>query len=261
VHPHRRVAALAQAVEDERGVPAERRRWGFEPVTEWFAATLPLPYADSTLERVRRRAASWQPVSSERNAFENEIGSGKPIQLEPLRQYALGILSLRLRDSASAATAAARLQRLAASPAATTLVRDLDRGLRARLAWQEGRPADALRLLQALECRDSQADIALTPFATRASERFLRGELLASLGRDAEALPWFASLGTGSVTELPLRALSHLRQAELHERLGDRDQSAAHYAQFLALWRDADPEFQPLVDDARRRLARLTGSR
>ena len=31
------------------------------------------------------------------------------------------------------------------------------------------------------------------------------------------------------------------------------------YDRFLELWEDADPEFQPLVDDVRSRMARLAG--
>jgi hypothetical protein len=81
--------------------------------------------------------------------------------------------------------------------------------------------------------------------------------LLASLGRDVEALQWFASLGHGAVTEIPLRAPAHLRQAQIHERRGDRDEAARHYARFIDFWRDSDPEFRPLVDEARRRLDAL----
>jgi DNA-binding SARP family transcriptional activator len=252
-------ATRSQAVEAERAVPAEHRRWAFDPVTEWFAATLPLPYADSTLLRVRRRAASYQaPSGGLTHTFESELELGSTIQLEPLRQYTLGVLSVRLRDTASAATAAATLQRLAASGDANALVRDLDRGLRALLARERGRPQDALRLLQTLEGRDSQGDIAATPFVTRVHERYLHGEVLVSLGREAEALTWFESLGNGSVTELPLRAPSHLRQAEIHDHLGNRQQAARHYERLLELYRDVDPEFQPLVDAARRRLEVLT---
>jgi len=253
-------AALADAVEAERSVPAERRRWGFEDVTQWFAATLPLPYADSTLVRVRQQAAARKVPDNRRPPFQTEMGIGAPIQLEPLRQYTLGVLSDRLRDSASTSIAAGKLQRLAASGHATALVRDLDRGLRARLAWRQGRSEEALRLLEALESRDSQGDVAAIPFVSRANERFLRGEMLVSSGRDAEALHWFASLGDGSVTEIPLRAVSNLRQAEIHERLRHRDQAVAHYSRFLELWRAADPEFQQLADSVRRRMG-SAGSR
>lgn len=131
----------------------------------------------------------------------------------------------------------------------------MDRGLRAQVAWKEGSPEKALALLQALESSDSQGDVAFTPFVARANERFLRGEVLAGMGRNAEALRWFASLGDGSVSEIPLRAPSHFRQAEIHRHLGNRGQAARHYARFLKLWSDADPVFQPLVDSARRGLA------
>jgi DNA-binding SARP family transcriptional activator len=250
--------ALAEAVESERAENAERRRWGFQEVTDWFAATLPLPYADSTLVRVRQAAASHSISTKSRAPFVNELGIGAPIQFEPLRQYTLGLLSFRLRDTASASAVAAQLERLAALGGATTLTRDLDRGLRARLAWQRGRPEEALRLLETLESRDSQGDINVIPFVARSNERFLRGEVLAALGRDTEALQWFASLGKGSVSEIPLLPLSHLRQAEIHERIGHRDQAARHYARVLHLWRGADPPFRQLVDSARARLAILT---
>jgi tetratricopeptide (TPR) repeat protein len=251
-------SALGEAAEMERTVAAQQRRDDFDAVTEWFAATLPLPYADSTLARLRSHASSRPLPSKKKAPFESETELGAPIQLEPLRQYTLGVLSLRLHDMPSAASAVSRLEQLAKSSDATDLTRDMDRSLRARIAWQEGSPQKALAILQTLESGDSQGDIAFTPFAARAHERFLRGEVLASMGRDTEALQWFASLGDGSVTEIPLRAPSHLRQAQIHRQLGNRDQAARHYAQFLKLWSRADPAFQPLVDSARRQLAALS---
>ena len=47
------------------------------------------------------------------------------------------------------------------------------------------------------------------------------------------------------------------RLGELYEAKGDRSRAAPHYAQFIALWKDADPVLQPRVAEARRRLARL----
>jgi hypothetical protein len=247
----------ARGADAERAAPTALRRPGFDHVTEWFVATLPLPYADSTLLRMRRRASARGVPAGSRAPFVGELGVGAPIQTEPVRQYTLGILSVRLGDSAAAASAAATLHRLAASGDATTLVRDLDRGLRARLAWEHGRPEEALVLLEGLEWRDWQGEVTMTPFVSRANERFLRGEVLAALGREADALRWFASVGIGTVTEVPLQALSHLRQGEMHERLHNRAQAARHYARFIELWSDADAEFRPRVDSVRGRLATL----
>ena len=37
------------------------------------------------------------------------------------------------------------------------------------------------------------------------------------------------------------------------------DRAVEYYNQFVELWRNADPEFQPQVADTRERIARLVG--
>jgi tRNA A-37 threonylcarbamoyl transferase component Bud32 len=54
-----------------------------------------------------------------------------------------------------------------------------------------------------------------------------------------------------------LLAGMHERLAELYEARGDRAHAAPHYARFIDMWKDADPELQPRVAQARRRLAQL----
>jgi tetratricopeptide (TPR) repeat protein len=55
------------------------------------------------------------------------------------------------------------------------------------------------------------------------------------------------------------RPLVYKRLGELYENEGDNARAAANYRQFIALWKDADPDLQPVVTDARRRLARIAG--
>ena len=50
---------------------------------------------------------------------------------------------------------------------------------------------------------------------------------------------------------------AHKRLGELYEAKGDRAKAASHYARFVELWKDADPELQPMVKQARERLATL----
>ncbi len=52
----------------------------------------------------------------------------------------------------------------------------------------------------------------------------------------------------------------HERLGELYEARGDYARAASHYARFVDLWKDADPELQPRVAQARRRLAQLRDS-
>jgi len=50
----------------------------------------------------------------------------------------------------------------------------------------------------------------------------------------------------------------HKRLGELYEAKGQRDKALSHYRAFIDLWKDADPELQPKVTDARQRVAALT---
>ena len=47
------------------------------------------------------------------------------------------------------------------------------------------------------------------------------------------------------------------RLGQLYEARGDHSRAAHYYGRFVDLWKNADPELQPRVTEARRRLARL----
>ncbi|HEU4827983.1 MAG TPA: serine/threonine-protein kinase [Gemmatimonadales bacterium] len=49
-----------------------------------------------------------------------------------------------------------------------------------------------------------------------------------------------------------------MRLGELHEAEGNREKALLYYEAFLELWRNADPELQPKVAEARRRIAALS---
>jgi hypothetical protein len=51
--------------------------------------------------------------------------------------------------------------------------------------------------------------------------------------------------------------LAHERLGSLYLEVGDTAAAAHHLATFIDLWQDADPELQPRVEAARRRLAGL----
>jgi tetratricopeptide (TPR) repeat protein len=57
------------------------------------------------------------------------------------------------------------------------------------------------------------------------------------------------------------RAGSYKRLGELYEAKGDTAKAESNYQKFIELWKDADPELQPKVRDARDRLARLRRGR
>ena len=61
----------------------------------------------------------------------------------------------------------------------------------------------------------------------------------------------------GTTTDPQYLAGSYKRLAELYEAKGDRAKAASNYAKFIELWKNADPELQPKVQEAKRRFARL----
>jgi len=170
-----------------------------------------------------------------------------------MQMYLLGLLSTRLGDTAAAGRYAAALgavrDALRAGPA-----RDLARGLRAEIARSRGDLKRALAEIEGFPF-DASAPGSRAAAHWGVRERFLRAELLQALGRDEEALPWYDSFQGGY--DLPYIAAAHLREAEIEERLGERARADFHYARFISMWRDCDPELQPLVTRARAARARL----
>ena len=150
---------------------------------------------------------------------------------------------------------AAELERLPGSPEARGLARDWVQSLRAQVSWHKGSPEEALKLLE-------QAPMEMwrgfsSGFLFRVHERYLRAELLRAVGRDDEALGWYAGLGEISTVELPYLAPSYFRRAEIYESMGEREKAIHHYSRFIELWEDCDPELRPMVEDAQRRIEAL----
>jgi tetratricopeptide (TPR) repeat protein len=92
-----------------------------------------------------------------------------------------------------------------------------------------------------------------SPFYTHLHERFARAELLHELGRDDEAIPWYRVFAY----DLLYTAPAHLRLAQIYARRGERQKAIEHYSHFIKLWKDCDPELQPMVQQARDALVRL----
>ncbi len=75
-------------------------------------------------------------------------------------------------------------------------------------------------------------------------ERYISTPSLFRLSEDAVQLP-----------------IIYRRLGELYEERGDDERAADYYSRFVDLWKDADPELQPVVADARARVAQLVGER
>ena len=131
-------------------------------------------------------------------------------------------------------------------------------GALGEIAMAEGKYDFAIHEFQAA---DTAYDGAPISCATCVAPRLARAYDLA--GRPDDAIREFENYlnstyaRRGTTSDPQFLAGSYKRLAELYEAKGERAKAATNYAKFIELWKNADPELQPKVQEAKRRLARL----
>jgi tetratricopeptide (TPR) repeat protein len=245
-HPaeDRRDALLALAV-----LELSQGRWN--AARRQLESAEPIVPGGATVRRALMAIASWLPVNEgELTGIREAVVRWDADTNRPGQTYLLGELSARLGDREAVLQLADELERLDPVRGLGTVFQDMALALRARAAWMGG---DAVTALDSLE--SATMDIAVHADASTlyglGEMRWLRAELLSRLGREEEALRWYATLAERAFVHLIYLAPSHLRRAEIYERLGQPGKAAEHYARSLELWSDCDPELEPLVVQAR----------
>ncbi|MGD2215302.1 MAG: BTAD domain-containing putative transcriptional regulator [Gemmatimonadales bacterium] len=204
------------------------------------------PVTTEELIQLRDSIARWHPDS-----FADTV----------VRSFYLGRVHNRLGEPELAEAVAVEMEATAAS-------RDLDAGqktvagnvaltLRAQAARARRQPEEALSYLSQIEAREAWFDRE----AMHAFERWLRAEVLYSLGRYHEARDWYEGFGIIDAYDHTLLAPARLRLGNIYERLDDPEKAASHYNRFLQRWKDCDPELRPQVEAAKRVLERLATER
>jgi len=215
------------------------------------------PVEPPELERLRTALTNWD-AAHVRARFTDTGARAHDLLAPQLRLYALGRLNLRLGDLDTVLAIASHLEAMGNPPAALSFAADRAHSLRAAVAFQRGAYAEALAALEAqLRRIRIQWLYGGTYFYSCPEDRFLHGEILRFLGRDEEALRWYGTIQDITPYDAHYLAMAHLRSAETYEHLGDADQAARHYEEFIELWRESDTELRRTVDGARRALARL----
>jgi tetratricopeptide (TPR) repeat protein len=155
------------------------------------------------------------------------------------------------RDTVSLRLAGARADSLAKGTSADrTVARYVAASARAYLALAQRDTSAAIQQLLVLpreECPACYLD------------RLTLAQLLAEKRRDREAWQILqAEHAASTLAPWPTEVLWLLLRGRVGERLGERDRAARAYAWAAGMWRNADPELQPYVKEAREGLARLT---
>lgn len=206
------------------------------------------------LQAISADLSSWDPTADRSLA----IGGDPRLAMVPAaRLYALGLLAVRLGQPEVAARAAAQLEALPDSGEIAGPARSLAATVRADLALSSRHPADALTALAAVRGAVPLSLSNVSPF-TEDYARFLRGEALLALGKDADARRWLENGFAGTADGMTLRVPVLFRLGDLYERAGERQKAIDAYSRVVRLWAACDAPLRPAVEDARARLARLT---
>ncbi|HET6341344.1 MAG TPA: BTAD domain-containing putative transcriptional regulator [Gemmatimonadota bacterium] len=226
------------------------------PFRALFAAPpfLPPPVADvpAVLAELRAWNADSIPPGLGTGVFLTVHDGIQPV----LQAYLTSLLAKAAGEDGPSLAAMRGLERFVGPERARGLARDLSLGARAEILGRAN-AAEALAALEQIQGQVPYERAVASPFFALSRERWLEAGLLNDLGRPREALPLYGSFLDTSLFDLPYLAPSHLARARIHERLGERGDAVRHYRQFIELWREADPELRPRVEEARRRLARL----
>ncbi len=171
--------------------------WGLE-MRALFATLRFLPTPPSRVRAIRDGLDRWDPSGVPASSFPLfAMHNG----LHPaVRAWLLGLLDLRLGDVTGAMSRADALESHVSGGA--HVARGLAAELRAAIARAQGKPAEALALLEGTSpVLWFQLTVA-SPFFSLASSRLLRAELLEEVGRRREAADWRRSLAQRSPYEI-----------------------------------------------------------
>jgi len=165
-----------------------------------------------------------------------------------LRLYLLGLLNARLGYFDRASQCVAALEAATQGRGVAAFSGSLAAGVNARIGWEVGDHASALQALEADRRELWFQQAVSSPFFGRVLDRFMRAELLWSLGRHAESAAWFRSLVQRSPFELPYRPMAEARLHEFALEDGDTVAARIHETRVRALLQDADARVREAME-------------
>jgi tetratricopeptide (TPR) repeat protein len=211
--------------------------------------------SEEDLRTLRETMESWEPEEGVLPSF-RELFGPHALYHQEFRLLLLGLLSARLGDRDGADEWSRLLEEYGYSLETRDLTYSLSQSVDAHSAFAEGSADQANSILAGMIYYPPFEFISVSPFHSRALDRWLRGEVLWELGRPEDALAWYNTLSDGW-GEFLFAGPAHLRQAQIYQELPDTALAIEHYNEFIRLWGEADPEFGHLLTDAREALEAL----
>lgn len=226
---------------------------------EYRSLTTLLPFIPARrdeLSTLQSELEAWQPPKTDSPITEPWLDPHATIHPQ-LRLYLLGLVSAEQENLSAALAYADTLGEMKSPQEAAALTHNLAQGIRARVAWKNHQPEQALGELERMRVGLEFPLMHTSPFMGHQYERILRAEILAELGRYEEAIRWYGPVSIMMSLDLSVRPWQHLKQAELYEKLGAYEKAIKHYERFLELWKGCDPKLRPHVEKVTERLSKL----
>ena len=172
-----------------------------------------------------------------------------------IRLYRLALLNCQARDYSAAMQQVARMRALSSPSFYRGTVEHMATEIEARIDVEENRPDAALRKLE--QIRSLTAVDVGAQIGWGYGVPTWRAEALYRARRYKEAQQWFDNLDGVFIEVQPHVAYILLRRAQVADALNESDKARDLYARFLDMWKRPDAQLQPIVDQARNRLAAL----
>lgn len=253
---------------------AARGRWA-DAETEVRRAALLEPVSAATVE-AELLLAPFLPADSDLTARRRAVlqrlqGPPTPVRRTFVFWFDLdrareGIIRRYLARLLAAETGTRTPDTLPAAPpppadSTSRMWRVLRQSLAARDAARAGQASPAVDTLVLSWDGVEATEAEFSGFYSRPWDRWLVAELLERRGEPDQAARWYAGIRQPSIVDFAFAAPAEWRAGRALEHTGQLDQAATHYRRFLALWRDADPRFRPMLDSARAALSLIHGNR
>ena len=130
--------------------------------------------------------------------------------------------------------------------------------IRAAVALTSGKPADAIEQLRACAGYELGSPPNVPVLTATLYPVYVRGTAYLALRQGKEAATEFQKFieHRGLIANYPLGALAHLGLGRAYALQGDTTKARTAYQDFLALWKDADPDL-PILKEAEAEYAKL----
>jgi tetratricopeptide (TPR) repeat protein len=221
-----------------------------------LAMALPVyPVSDDYIRALRAEVNEWDTLASPVRHASGRVHDG---EYWAVKVYLDALLSMRLNDAERFEAGVEVLADRADSTSGKDLAFSLLRSLEAIEAWKAGQFEQALDVADEARLRILWRTAYRSVLYEQVVDRFVKAEVLLELGEFDTALELYRSLtANDQYRGLVFLGPSYVRQAEIHERLGEPTKAIEYYTRFLRLWRNCDPELIPMREEARRNLDRL----